>query len=408
MTYIKRHAEKTVQELAASYGVVLVTGARQVGKTTMLSTLLAHNPQVKKISLDDASLFQAAGTEPAAFFDYNKPPIFVDEIQYAPGLFREIKRIIDARQAAGLFYLSGSQQFHLMKNVTESLAGRIGIVSLAGLSLREIWGIDDTRPFLPADFLDNRKIADIEPDLIWRIIWRGSMPMLYAHPELAWERFWGAYVRTYIERDVRSLSQVGDELKFQRFMTALAARTGTLLNLSQAAGDAGISNNTAERWLSILRASGLVFRLQPFAANAAKRMVKTPKLYFMDTGLAAYLTSWSSAEVLRDGAVAGHFFETFVITEILKSYLNQGILDPPLFFYRDKDSKEIDLLILKDGVLYPIEIKKTALPSPTDISAFTVLDRIAGFRRGPGGVVCLCRSLLPLKGQDMMFPVSLI
>jgi predicted AAA+ superfamily ATPase len=298
-----------------------------------------------------------------------------------------------------------------MKGVSESLAGRIGILNLGGLSLREIYRTRFSKPFLPVrDYFEEREKfrVDITPNQIWNFIHRGSMPALYARPEASWSRFYGAYIRTYIERDVRDLTQVGDELKFLNFMTVLASRTAQLLNLSSTADDVGISNKTAERWLSVLRTSNLVYLLQPYHTNISNRVVKTPKLYFLDTGLAAYLTKWNSPEVIRDGAMAGSFFETFVIAEILKSYLNAGELDPPLFFYRDRDKKEIDLLLMQNGFLHPIEIKKTAVPEKTDINAFSILDKLPGIRRGSGGVVCLCGKLLPLKGNDVMIPAGYV
>jgi len=221
-----------------------------------------------------------------------------------------------------------------------------------------------------------------------------------------WQLFYASYVKTYLERDVRDLAQVGDEVKFLQFMTASAAMTGQLLNLASLARDTGVSQPTAERWLSILRASNLVYLLQPFHNNLIKRTVKTPKLYFLDTGLAAYLTRWNTSEVLQFGAVAGAFFESFVVSEILKSYANNGVLDPPLYFFRDKEQKEIDLLIYRDQTLYPIEIKKSADPRSTDIKAFGVLDKISGFTRGSGGLICLYDSPLPLSSKDMVIPLA--
>jgi predicted AAA+ superfamily ATPase len=413
MAYIRRHGEQTIRELAETFGAVMVSGARQVGKTTLLKEVTAGNPgpEIRYVSLDDAAEFRAANEEAGTFFEYHKPPVFIDEVQYAPNLFPFIKQIVDRRQEAGLFYLSGSQQFHLMKNVGESLAGRLGILNLTGLSLREIYGSGFSKPFLPAgDYFREREkdLVPLSPEQIWYTIHRGAMPALWAKPKAKWSHFFGAYIRTYIERDVRALTQVGNELQFLNFMTILAGRTGQLLNLSDAAGDAGISNKTAERWLSILKTSNLVYLLQPWHTNVGKRVIKTPKLYFLDTGLAAYLTKWNSPEVLRDGAMAGAFFETFVVAEILKSYFNAGELDPPLFFYRDRDKKEIDLLIWQNGALYPIEIKKNVLPGQADIKAFSALDAVAGVRRGPGGLICPGGRLLPLKGNDLVIPLAFV
>ena len=305
--------------------------------------------------------------------------------------------------------MCGSQQFKMMKGVSESLAGRIGLVTLLGFSMREEYGIECDAPFLPTEeYLSVRReqLADIAYDEVWRRIHRGPMPELYSNPDFNWQMFYGAYVRTYIDRDVRELSEIGDTVKFTRFMVAAAASTGQLLNLSSLARDVGISQPTAERWLSILVASNVVYLLQPYSTNITKRAVKTPKLYFLDTGLAAYLTRWNTPEVLKSGAMAGAFFESFVISEIIKSYYNKGILEPPLYFYRDKDMNEIDLLIEESGTLYPIEMKKHADPVKKDTDAFALLDKIPGIRRGAGGVICLYDKPVTLRGDDRVIPVN--
>jgi len=400
--------ENAVKKVANMFGAILVTGARQIGKTTLLGEIISDIPYV---TLDDPILLRSAFEETGTFFKDNPPPIFVDEIQYAPNLFPYIKMIIDKTQQNGLFYLSGSQQFKMMKNVSESLAGRLGIVNLLGLSLREIYNIDFTIPFLPTDeyYSERRKsIKEIPYQDIWRIIHRGCMPKLHADLNYDWTAFYGAYVKTYIERDVRDLTQVGDEIKFVQFMTVLASRTGQLLNLSAAARDVGISVPTADRWLSVLNASNIIYLLHPYYNNITKRAVKTPKLFFLDTGLAAYLTRWNTPDVLQNGAMAGAFFETFVISEIIKSYYNCGLLDLPLYFYRDKDGNEIDLIIEQNGGLYPIEIKKHADPRKEDIAAFSVLDKISGVTRNSGGVVCMYEKLITLKAEDKVIPVSFL
>ena len=404
--YIKRHAESTVKKLAEMFGAVLVAGPRQVGKTTMLKELTAD---INSISLDDMIVRTSAREESGTFFKDNPPPVFVDEIQKAPELFEQIKLLIDRDRKKGQFYMCGSQQFQMMKGVSESLAGRIGLVTLLGFSLREQYGITDDTPFLPTDdYLTARKkeTADISYNEIWKMIHRGSMPELCENPEYDWQMFYGAYVLTYIERDVRDLSEIGDTVKFAQFMTAAAASTGQLLNIASLARNVGISQPTAERWLSILVASNIVYLLRPYSNNITKRAVKTPKLYFLDTGLAAYLTKWNTVDVLKNGAMAGAFFETFVISEILKSYYNKGIVDPPLYFYRDKEMNEIDLLIEDGGTLYPLEMKKHADPSRKDVSTFDIVDKISGIRRGPGGVICLYDKLVTLKGNDRVIPVQ--
>ena len=297
----------------------------------------------------------------------------------------------------------------MMKGVSESLSGRIGLITLLGFSMREKYSVEFDEPFIPTDNYFSariKQVADISYFDVWRNIHRGSMPELYENPDFDWQMFYGAYVQTYIERDVRELSEIGDTLKFSRFLTAAAASTGQLVNLASLSRDVGISQPTAERWLSILVASNIVYLLKPYSNNITKRAIKTPKLYFLDTGLAAYLTKWNTPEVLKNGAMAGAFFESFVISEIIKSYCNKGIIDPPLYFYRDRDMNEIDLLIEADGMLYPLEIKKHADPQKKDLYAFDLLDKIPGVKRGAGGVICLYDKLVTLKGEDRAIPVN--
>lgn len=403
--YIERHAEDAVQKLSKMFGAVLVTGPRQVGKTTMLRQI-THD--IKYVTLDDMIVRASAQEESGTFFKDNPPPVFVDEIQKAPVLFEQMKMLIDKSRKKGQFFMCGSQQFRMMKGVSESLSGRVGLLILLGLSLRERYGIKDNTPFLPTkEYFAERKKAlpDISYDDVWNIIHRGSMPELCVNNDYDRQMYYGAYVRTYIERDVRDLSEIGDEVKFTRFMKAAAALTGQLVNVASLARDVGISQPTAKRWLSILKASNIVYLLKPYSNNITKRAVKTPKLYFLDTGLAAYLTKWNTVDVLKNGAMAGAFFESFVISEIIKSYYNKGIIDPPLYFYRDKDMNEIDLLIEQDGTLYPLEIKKHADPQKKDIAAFSVLDKIQTIKRGSGGVICLYEELVRLKGDDRVIPI---
>lgn len=406
--YVKRHGEKTIQNLAEMFGAILVTGPRQVGKTTMLKKIIES---ITYITLDDPILLMTAKEQSTTFFKDNPPPIFIDEIQHAPNLFPQIKMYIDKNKKKGQFFLSGSQQFKMMKDVSESLAGRIGLFTLLGLSLREKKGVLCDKPFLPTDeYLFERKtdLTNITYNEAWEEIHRGSMPELWVNRNFDWQIFYGSYVKTYIERDVRDLAQVGDEMKFLQFMTVVASYTGQLLNVSSLARNVGISQPTADRWLSILIASNIIYLLKPYFNNITKRTIKTPKLYFLDTGLAAYLTRWNTPETLKNGAMAGAFFESFIISEIIKSYYNKGILEPPLYFYRDKDMNEIDLLIENDGTLYPIEIKKHADPTKKDISQFRLIDKIPSINRGAGGVICLYDNLLTLKDKDKIIPVKYI
>ncbi len=397
MKYIKRSAEDVIKKQEKMFKAILITGSRQVGKTTMLKNLKSD---INYITLDDMLLNQLAKEDPSLFLKSNKPPIIIDEIQYAPNLLRYIKIAIDNSDKKAMFYLTGSQQFHLMKNVSESLAGRIGILNLLGLSLREIKEIDFNEPFMPTEeYLEKREKLDIKIsyDEIWDIIHKGTMPALY-QDESDFEMFYSMYVNTYIERDVRNLTQVGDTLTFLKFMTALASRIGQLLNLNSVATEVGITVPTAQRWLSILVSSNIVYLLEPYYNNIMKRAVKTPKIYFLDTGLVSYLTKWKNKEVLEAGNMAGSFFENFVIVEIIKSYYNVGELRPPIYFYRDKEKKEIDLIIEQNGKLHPIEIKKSANPSNDMIANFKVLEKVGIV--GEGGIICMYDKMIHLDDNN--------
>lgn len=401
MKYIKRSAQEVIEKQEKLFKAILITGARQVGKTTMLKNM---KPDINYITLDDLLLNQSALEDPDLFIKSNKPPVIIDEIQYAPDLLRYIKMAVDNSEQKAMFYLTGSQQFNLMKDVSESLAGRIGIINLLGLSLREIKQIDFNEPFLPTEEYINKrqeKKTNISYNEIWDIIHKGSMPALY-QAESDFDMFYSAYVSTYIERDVRSLTQVGDTISFLKFMTGLASRIGQLLNLNNIASEVGISITTAQRWLSILVASNIVYILEPYYNNIMKRAIKTPKIYFLDTGLAAYLTKWKTAEVLEAGVMAGNFFENFVVVEIIKSYYNKGELRPPVYFYRDKEKREIDLIIEENGKLYPIEIKKTAKPSKEMIDNFKVLEGVKEI--GEGAIICMYERVMSLDEKNRIIP----
>lgn len=405
MSYINRNIENTIIKSAKMFSTVLITGARQVGKTTLLKHM---TDGISYVTLDDPILLQSAIEEAGSFFKTTPPPVIVDEIQYAPNLFSYIKMIADESGKKGQFYLTGSQQFKMMKNVSESLAGRIGIINLLGLSLREIKNDSFNEAFIPTEeYIDKRKISAGELDYkeIWKVIHKGSMPAMYAD-ELDWQMFYASYTKTYIERDVRELTQVGDELKFIKFMTAIASRTSLMINLTSVSNEIGISVPTADRWLSILISSNIVYLLKPYYNNIMKRAIKTPKLYFLDTGLAAYLTKWNTPDVLEAGAMAGAFFETFVVSEVLKSYYNSGILEPSLYYYRDKDAKEIDIIIEQNGTLYPVEIKKTANPGKEHIESFSVLNKIKDISVGTGCIVCMYDKSVHVNDKNVTIPVT--
>lgn len=406
--YSPRTLEASFARTSEHFPVMLVTGARQVGKTTLLRKLADKGR--KYVSLDDPRVLTLAREDPPLFFERYSPPVLVDEIQYAPQLFPYIKMLVDAERKPGDFWLTGSQQFHLMRGVSESLAGRVGLLELLGLSYRESLGEGAGQPAFFPDGKEYACRAAAETDSglplmeLYSRIWRGGFPVLAADSELEPEVFYRSYVATYLQRDVRDLAAVGDEASFLRFMRAAAARTGQLLNTALLARDADVAPNTAKKWLSILQASGIVYLLEPYHANVVKRMVKTPKLYFLDTGLAAYLTEWFSPETLEAGAMSGAILETWMFVEILKSWLHNG-LTPSFYYYRDRDNREVDLLIVRDGVGYPVEFKKTASPDRAAAANFPLVAK-AGLEVGTGTVLCLIREALPLTGTSWSVPAG--
>jgi len=397
--YIKRHIENVLKSAINEKGALCVTGARQVGKSTVLKTLFTGH---RELTLDESRLLRIALEQAEIFFEQFEPPVFIDEIQYAPSLFPYIKIYIDKTGVKGAFVLSGSQRYEMMAGMTESLAGRINLIDLYGLSLREILGDDFCGEFMPTqEYLQKRNPKPLRYNEIWEIIWRGFFPEI-VESQTDWSRFYSSYVRTYLDRDVSKLGQVGDLLRFEKFMTAAAARTGQLLNIADLAKDTGISRQTAENWLSVLVASNMVYILKPYHNNILQRLIKTPKAYFLDTGLASYLVGWDNPQVLQNGAMSGAVFESFVIGEIIKSWANSNGVTPNMsfYFFRDKDGNEIDLLIKRNGVLYPIEVKKHINCDRGDISAFGQLDKIPDMKRGEGCVVCMADDVFPITATD--------
>lgn len=405
-TYKPRLLESFIIKAGGQFPVLLVTGARQVGKTTLVQRIREEGRAY--VTLDDPSLRSLAREEPALFLERFRPPLVIDEFQYAPELLPYIKMEVDRRRTPGLFWLTGSQHFQAMRGVSESLAGRVGIVNLLGLSRRELIGaVGSGEPFIPTAAAVSRRLEEGGPlslKAAYRTIWRGSFPAIATDENLDRDLFFSSYVQTYLQRDVRDLARVGDESAFLRFLRAAAARTGQLLNMAELARDADVAPNTAKNWLSILQGSGIVYLIEPWHSNLTKRLVKTPKLYFLDTGLCAYLTEWSSPETLEAGAMSGAVFETWAVVEIIKSFLHAG-RQAPLHYYRDKDKVEIDLLIAVDGVLHPVEIKKTASPSKHDVRHFGRLGQL-GRPVGQGGLVCLAATDIPLTENACCIPAA--
>ncbi|MFI3172562.1 MAG: ATP-binding protein [Eubacteriales bacterium] len=410
--YYERIIKGTIEKIDATFPVLIVTGPRQVGKTTLLTRLAKKDRKI--VSLDNPTIRALAIEEPELFLQRYAPPVMIDEVQYAPELFDYIKVYVDREKKCGDFWLTGSQTFHMMKNVTESLAGRAGIVRMLGLSNDEIRGTH----FKPFDVeisellerslqVESMSIAEI-----FEQIFTGSMPRLYENTQVDKEQYYESYLQTYIARDIKELSQVANELTFFNFMTVIAARTATNVNYEVIANEVGISAPTAKQWLSILVSSGLVAMIQPYHNNALKRVIKSPRMYFLDTGLCAHLTRWTSAEVLERGAMSGQFFETWVVAEIYKSYINYG-KQPPLYFYRDSNKKEIDLLIYKNGMVIPVEIKKSSMPKEAikNFSVLKALEKMEGSLKievGIGGVVCMSSDVMPIDKKNWYIPAWLI
>jgi len=386
--YKKRTLSKIIKRASQNFKTVILTGPRQVGKTTCLKQLSVANR--KYITFDDPMDMAFAKEQPKDFFEMNKPPLLLDEIQYVPEIFRYIKIIADNNKENGQFWITGSQQFNLMKNVTESLAGRAAVFDIYGFSIYELFNkAEEQKPFLPSN--KNKSILKtLTTKETFNIIWKGFFPQIHSIKNLSyidWKTFYSSYVKTYIDRDVSQIINVSNQTTFINFLKIVASRTGQELILTDIAKLVGITSVTAKAWLSILQTSGLIYLLQPYFKNVSKRLIKKPKLYFTDTGLCCYLLGLNSPEILYENFMSGHLFETFVVMEILKSYWYNGE-NPDFYFYRDSNQNEIDLIINTNGKLYPVEIKQTSNPTKEDVDNFKLLD---SFKEniGYGSIVCL-------------------
>lgn len=401
--YISREIEHAIDFMLTQGKVVLLTGARQVGKTTVLKEHLGSS--YNYISLEDPTIYMQATTDAILLFDTYETPLIIDEIQRIPELFSSVKHVVDQSNEKGQIVLTGSQTYHLMKGVSESLAGRIRILEMTGLSLREI--IHSSKrsiPYLPQKIERDEIRSRVTSDELWEIIHRGSKPELQNN-QVDWDSYYTDYVRTYLERDVRDLIAVQDEMKFYSFMVACAARTGQLLNASDIGNAIDVDHKTVKAWLSVLQASGTVRLLQPFWQNIEKRITKTPKLYFMDTGLACHLTRWTTPQQLRTGAVAGHMFETFAVGEVLKSFLNSGSTVRDVWFYRDNKKKEIDLIIQDGRTLHPVEIKLGMQVGLGAIKNFSVLENMTDYEVGFGHVICQTKEPYMISREVQAVPL---
>jgi len=401
-----RTLSQTVLRISESFPVLMVTGPRQVGKTTLLE--MCADKSRAYVTLDDLEMRRLAMDDPALFLQTWPAPVIIDEIQYAPQLFSAIKMVVDRDKRNGLYWLTGSQKFHLMQGLTESLAGRVAVLDLLGLSQAELSGRASQAPvFLPnAAWLSQaRETAPPLPlKALFERIWLGSYPRLVVQGPQVRDVFYRSYIQTYVQRDVQDLLKISDPLSFHRFLGVVAARTGQLLNYASLARDVDIDNKTAKTWLSVLQASGIVYLLQPYHRNLSKRMIKSPKLYFLDTGLAAYLTKWGTPEALEAGNMSGAMLETWAVSEILKSYWHKG-KEAPIYFYRDTEQQEIDLLIEADQQIYPVEIKKTAAPTTQAKRQFAAAAQL-GLEAAPGTVLCLVPRDTPLGRDATAVPMA--
>ncbi len=421
MYTISRHIEPVISRRAKNSKAVLLTGPRQVGKSTLFRHLFSDTAQ---ISFDDDIALMQAQEDAGLFFINNPCPLMIDEVQKCPEIFNKMKLILDGTDSYGRFFLTGSQKLQLMENISESLAGRVSVTELDGLSMREIKGIDVNRHFIPTEeYLSQREkcLTSYRED-IWETIHRGSYPELYANPDKEWIDYYQSYVKTYLERDVNQLIKAKRHMSFVKFMTSAAARTGQVVNFANIASELGVSEVTVKEWVSILEKSGIIYIMKPYTSAALSRAIRSPKLYFRDTGLCCYLTRWLTADTLKNGAMAGAMFETFVVNEILKSFSNEGMdYDFSVFYYNGKDRKkrrtngesvevdgEVDIIIDEGGVLYPVEIKMTTVPRADMASEFDILDGIPDRKRGMGTIICLYDRKLYLRDNLVALPIEYI
>ena len=407
MAYIKRDIEEKILSLSKEYSSILVTGPRQVGKTTVLRRLMTDDREY--VSLDDMDERSLAKRDPAMFLQLHSTPIMIDEVQYAPELFSYIKMEIDKGAAPGTYWLTGSQAFKLMELAQESLAGRVAVLHMSSLSQHEIYGSGKCTPFtLELGALKEREKTNAPADIaeIYDRIWKGSMPGLASGKFSDRDVFYSSYLQTYIDRDVKEQVQLADPLLFRDFVRAAACRAGQMLNVHDIAQDVGVSDDTAKRWLQVLEKSDVIFFLRPYSNNLLKRTVKTPKMYFFDTGLVAYLTRYSSPEILANGAINGAILENFVVSELLKSYHNNA-RECLLWYYRDSNANEIDMVIESDGLLHPLEIKRSVNPGSELIGAFSHLDK-ASVPRGDGAILCMRPKLTAINSENYIVPIWMI
>jgi len=408
MHYISRHAERKFKHMSSFFKAVLVTGARQVGKTTMLRHLAAEHGR-SYVTLDNLMARELAKSDPVLFFQTYKPPVIIDEVQYAPELFSQIKILCDESNETGLFWLTGSHQFSMMQNVRETLAGRVGILELFSLTKNEKSNLEfDGLQDFTFGTLQTRQLKTQKPNVlnVFDHIWRGGMPQVVSADTEQLQEYFNSYIASYVMRDVAELGGITDTLRFGKFLTACSALISEQVNYKTLADTAEISQPTAKDWLRLLEGMGIVYLLQPYSNNALKRLTKTPKLYFCDTGLAAFLSMWPSKETLMNGAASGHYFENFVTIEMLKNF-TYSPNKVNMSYYRDSNAKKIDIFVEQNNQVHPLEIKKSANPNKRDVKKFAVLEK-AAVKQGPGGIICMCEEVIPIDALNSFIPCNLV
>ncbi len=408
MKYMKRALERKFLHMSSFFKAILVTGARQVGKTTMLKHLAMEQSRTY-VSMDNTMARTLAKSDPILFFQTYKPPIIIDEIQKAPELFEQIKIMCDESEERGLFWLTGSQQFKMMKNIRETLAGRIGILELYSLSKNEVeeLAFPNEMDFSLHCLLARQSLTK-KNDIVqvFEHIWRGGMPDAIEADSEQRQEYFNSYIETYLMRDVAEEGGITDTVRFYKFMKACAASTAEQVNYRTLAEAAEISQPTAKEWVRLLQGLGIIYLLQPYANNELKRLAKTPKLYFCDTGLCAYLSMWLTRDTLMEGAASGHYFENHVVIELVKNFA-YAPSKINLTYYRDSNAKEIDVFVEENGRIHPLEIKKSANPDRREVKKYELLDK-AKLERGSGGIVCMCEEVIPIDDKNCFIPCNLI
>ena len=408
MTYIHRSLERKFLKMSHAFKVVMVTGARQVGKSTMLKHL-AQDSGRTYVSMDDGDVRELANHDPKLFFQMYQPPVLIDEVQKAPALFEQIKILCDESEERGRFWLTGSQSKKLMKQAGDSLAGRIGILKMYSLSAKELEGRPDDIPdsYSLSSLLQRKKALPDNNILdVYSRIWEGGMPDMISMDAEIRREYWNSYIDAYLMRDAVEDNGILDTEGFRKFLRACAAFSGELVNYNDLGSAAGVSGSTAKEWTKVLQTMGIIFLLEPYYNNELKRMIKTPKLYFCDTGLCAFLSSWTSRDTLLNGAASGHYLENYVVSEMLRNS-SYGEKKVNLNFYRDTNQKEIDLVLEMDGQLHPFEIKCAASPDSKAIRAFSLLAK-SGKEIGPGGIICMAAKPFPINADNNLVPVNLL